>query len=158
MAIKPVKILGQKDYCHYSQPYCDYRPRFDGKPHETLDHPMPVFHMFQVFHPHDPDMDPVWFKAIVDTGADFSMLPYRMVSRFLRDLPKADFNFKVAGGGEKAALKVTLRYRIPSLMSESVHLPFLICHDDELLIGRNILNNYAIRLHWPKMSIYARVR
>jgi hypothetical protein len=99
----------------------------------------------------EADEDSVSVIAIVDSGADNTMIPVSYLDQL--NIQKARTAWMVGVGGNRSA--VTLYWvfiefgTFPSLYTEVIGA----INPDEIIIGRDIINQYAVLLNGPAHSI-----
>lgn len=91
------------------------------------------------------------FTAIVDSGADFTMIPFKLLSPL--NLPMVGSANVVSQWQDRHEVQVFLAdLQIGSVVLTEIEVagdPF----SDEIILGRNVLNDLDLRLNGPELHL-----
>jgi predicted aspartyl protease len=108
----------------------------------TTDPPLVVIRGFLLSH-----KDSKWSRkttAVVDSGADMSMVPQRLVDEILKQVPTVSVRLDDAFGRKTRVTAVRLEYKFGNCRQGSVL--FAVSDGTETLIGRDVLNGFHTTL------------
>jgi hypothetical protein len=119
------------------------------------EHPIPIVELF-LENPNNSFTSVISRPAILDTGADYTLLPLELVRDDLKLLPvdsQKNIRFKGVGSHEFESPMFVIGFSFDNKNYIKVKVAALSRNiiGEEIIVGRNILNHYIINFDAPKL-------
>lgn len=97
------------------------------------------------------DETPIDLTALIDSGADNTMLPVSILERL--DAPKSDSVWMVGVGGQRTRVSLYLVFIRFGEFQPIYTRVIGVQSRDEVIIGRDIINQFAVLLNGPAHTV-----